>query len=336
MDVFTFHGLAEELATRAGIGLTKRHGEQDYWDTELPQALADAVEALPEQRYDAIVVDEAQDIDAVWWLPLLDLLADRERGRLFVFGDANQDLYHAEPDEIGVVMPDRPPVYLLEENRRTTRAIHDWAQRWASARPLEADGEALTLTPRAVGPAGRPVQVVTYAEGSDAEAACRRAVASVLKELIGPGGGVKPSDVVVLTPRSPRTSWLAGAKVGSWTLVSEAGADGSVLPPPSSAWEVRLSTIHRFKGLEAPVVILAEIDSRVPRGSNWRDCSTWVRPGRGRTWWSSVQRTCWDRTRRAPGTQRPVSGPAASSMGPFATRRRLRVAFVTPMSRCRA
>ena len=47
------------------------------------------------------MVDEAQDIDAVWWLPLLDLLADREHGRLFVFGDANQDLNHAVADEIG-------------------------------------------------------------------------------------------------------------------------------------------------------------------------------------------------------------------------------------------
>jgi superfamily I DNA/RNA helicase len=158
-------------------------------------------------------------------------------------------------------MPDRPPVYLLEENRRTTRAIHDWAQQWATTQPIQADGEALTLTPRAVGPAGRPVQVVTYPD-VDADA-CRRAVASVLKELMGPGGGVSPRDVVVLTPRSPRSSWLVGAKVGSYRLVSEFGPEGEVLPPPTSAWEVRLSTIHRFKGLESPVVILAEIDGRV-------------------------------------------------------------------------
>jgi len=81
---------------------------------------------------------------------------------------------------------------------------------------------------------------------------------------MGPGGGVKPSDIVVLTPRSPRSSWLTGVKVGAWTLVSEFGPEGAPLPQPTSAWEIRLSTIHRFKGLESPVVILAEIDSRVP------------------------------------------------------------------------
>jgi len=69
---------------------------------------------------------------------------------------------------------------------------------------------------------------------------------------------------VVLTPRSPRSSWLTGQKVGAYTLVSEFGAEGAPLPPPASAWEVRLSTIHRVKGLAASVVILAEIDGRVP------------------------------------------------------------------------
>ena len=71
---------------------------------------------MPEHRHEAIVIGEAQDIDSVWWLPLLELLADAERGVLFVFGDANQYLYHADPDEIGVVMPERLPVYC---SRRT-------------------------------------------------------------------------------------------------------------------------------------------------------------------------------------------------------------------------
>ena len=261
VDVFTFHGLAEELATRAGVTLHMRHDDPTYFDVDLPQALADAAERLPEHRYDAIVVDEAQDIDAVWWLPLLDLLADREGGRLFVFGDANQDLYHADPEEIGVVMPDRPPVYLLQENRRTTRAIHEWAHRWAGSRPIETDDGPIDFHPRAVGPEGRPVQVLAYPDG-DADA-CRRALGTTLRELMGPGGGVSPRDIVVLTPRSPRSSWLAGQKVGSYMLASEAGPEGAPMPPPTSAREIRLSTIHRFKGLESPVVILAELDSRV-------------------------------------------------------------------------
>ena len=43
----------------------------------------------------------------------------------------------------------------------------------------------------------------------------------------------------------------------------EYGPEGSVLPPPTKGNEVRVATIHRYKGLESPVVVLAEIDGRV-------------------------------------------------------------------------
>ena len=38
---------------------------------------------------------------------------------------------------------------------------------------------------------------------------------------------------------------------------------GAVLPPPSKGGEVRVATIHRYKGLEASVVVLCEIDGEV-------------------------------------------------------------------------
>ena len=36
-----------------------------------------------------------------------------------------------------------------------------------------------------------------------------------------------------------------------------------MLPPPSKGNELRVATIHRYKGLEAPVVVLCELDGRV-------------------------------------------------------------------------
>jgi superfamily I DNA/RNA helicase len=40
--------------------------------------------------------------------------------------------------------------------------------------------------------------------------------------------------------------------------------EGSVLPPPTKGNEVRVATIHRYKGLESPVIVLTEIDGRIP------------------------------------------------------------------------
>jgi superfamily I DNA/RNA helicase len=257
VTVSTFHRLAERLGQEAGlIGAMPTH-DAAYFDG-LPDIL-DRVLRGGGPRFDAIVVDEGQDLDSVWWLPLLDLLRDRERGIVYVFGDANQDLYHAlEPDELGVVMPERIEPFYLTENRRSTRTIHAFAQRFSKA-------DASAPPSVALGPEGSRVEIVTYADG-DAEA-CRKAVSGVLREVID-RGRVAPSDCVVLTPRSARSSWLMsadGSPVEAWPyrLMPEYGPEGAVLPVPTKGAQVRVATIHRYKGLESPCVVLAEIDERV-------------------------------------------------------------------------
>jgi superfamily I DNA/RNA helicase len=184
------------------------------------------------------------------------------------FQDANQDLYHArEPHELGVVMPESPPVFYLTENRRSTKAIHAFAARF-----FEPDATAPPSV--ALGPDGRPVEIFTYPAGTDTDAAdaCRRVLGTALRRLID-AGRVPAADVVMLTPRSHRSSWLmrpesGAAPVEAWPyrLMPEYGPEGSVLPPPTKGNEVRVATIHRYKGLESPVVVLAEIDERIPDG----------------------------------------------------------------------
>ncbi len=258
VTVSTFHRLAEKFGQEAGlIGPEPAH-DTPYFDG-LPDVLDRALRTVPEPRFDAIVVDEGQDLDQEWWLPLLDLLRDPATGIVYVFGDANQDLYHArEPDELGVVMPESPPVFYLNENRRSTKAIHDFAMRFSRT-------DAAAPEPVALGPEGRSVEIFTYADG-DAEA-CRRVLGTVLRRVID-AGKLSPSDVVVLTPRSNRSSWLmdaSGTPVEAWPyrLMPEYGPEGAVLPQPTKGNEVRVATIHRYKGLESPVVVLAEIDGRV-------------------------------------------------------------------------
>src|SRR4051794_18268209 len=64
VEYFTFHGLCLRLASIAEVELPKYpQGEAPakYWDDELPNALVDAMTRLG-GRYDAILVDEAQDL----------------------------------------------------------------------------------------------------------------------------------------------------------------------------------------------------------------------------------------------------------------------------------
>ena len=67
--------------------------------------------------------------------------------------------------------------------------------------------------------------------------------------------GISADDIVILTPRSYENSslWKFG-QLGNVRLVSQrTGASG----------EVFCTTIHQYKGLESPVVILAEIESEI-------------------------------------------------------------------------
>ena len=103
------------------------------------------------------------------------------------FQDANQDLYHArEPAELGVVMPESPPVFYLTENRRSTKAIHDFAVRFSQT-------DADVPPPVALGPDGQPVEVFTYTDG-DADG-CRKVLGTVCDGSSTPGRS------------PPRTSW---------------------------------------------------------------------------------------------------------------------------------
>ena len=58
------------------------------YDHDLPAQMTVLAAGLADrQRFDAIVVDEAQDFADQWWTPLLGALRDPVAGGLYVFSD---------------------------------------------------------------------------------------------------------------------------------------------------------------------------------------------------------------------------------------------------------
>jgi hypothetical protein len=79
------------------------------------------------------------------------------------------------------------------------------------------------------------------------------AVGSLIARLVDEEG-VNPAQIVVLSPLSrERSSFGGNGKAGRFAL---ADLDAPQLAPD----EVRFSTIHRFKGLEAEVAVLCDVD----------------------------------------------------------------------------
>ena len=85
----------------------------------MPDEMRELAAALPPQeKFDAIVIDEAQDFADAWWPAVLASLRDEESGGLYVFSDEGQRVF----SRFG-----QPPVPLvplmLDHNLRNTRQI---------------------------------------------------------------------------------------------------------------------------------------------------------------------------------------------------------------------
>ncbi len=242
IKVSHYHDLAFRLCAEAGMPSTVEPGDSDYWNQTLPNQLLEAIPHVS-TRFDAIVADEGQDFEDGWWLTLLELLRDPDDGVFYIFQDERQDIYRRRAN-----LPFEAAPYPLQGNLRNTAAIHQQVAAYYDGEPK----------PRARGPAGREIEVI----GVDA-VTMPKALRSVLHRLVAEEN-VRPSQIVILTPHGRERSALAeGARLASL------GLTWATVPGER---EIRISSIHSFKGLESDIVILAETDRLTERDDGQRLC----------------------------------------------------------------
>jgi superfamily I DNA/RNA helicase len=181
----TFHRLCMQLADEAGIELSTERGEDasaDFWEHELPEAMVSAIAELG-PRFDALVIDEAQDFAEEWFQTLTLLLEEGERSNIWIFRDPRQSIHRD-----GMQIPAGYVSFDLAENCRNTKAIH-----------REACGVISALDEVAVlGPPGRkPERVASSNQPA--------AVAEVLARLCR-DEEIPPQDIVVLSAHGRRRS----------------------------------------------------------------------------------------------------------------------------------
>jgi hypothetical protein len=229
VHVANFHRLADELVQQAGLPTGPYTSE--YFDQVLPERLMQAVDILGSQ-FEAIIVDEGQDFHGNWWLPLQCLLHDPDGGIFYVFFDDNQNIYRAAQS-----LPLELAPFPLTRNCRNTQHIHQAVMNFYRS----------DATPVALGPEGRPVEIHAYDDISGLKRTLRRVLHRLVMEE-----DVPAEDIVVLTPKGRQRSdlWRLGM-VGNFRLTDQWAAGSG---------EIFCSTVHSFKGLESPVVILAELD----------------------------------------------------------------------------
>ena len=241
LAIKNFHALAKELASKASLDFRPVGGGRrtpHFWEEVVPDLMEQAVFAHELQgvdvRFDALVVDEAQDFSLGWWYALLESILRNESTPIYAFMDPNQSLR-------GQVQ--RPPIefettFQLPMNCRNTRKIAR-----ASAALLDLESRSFARAPL-----GASLRVLRARSRASQKDLVLRELGRLLKRE-----GVKPRQIALIAP-SAKTK-------GSLSEVDE--VNGVPLTSDAAVWDeghtVLVTTSRSFKGLEADIVLLYDL-----------------------------------------------------------------------------
>ena len=202
----------------------------DLWRVQMPAAMTYAMDYVDE-RFDAIVVDEAQDFPEEYWFPLEYLLTDFQQGPFYIFYDTHQNLYRRN---LNFPIADSP--FTLSQNCRNTSEIHSFAYKNYVGPPVQASELH-----------GSPVSKIEYL-GLEQQA---REIQKIIADLTL-NKSIRLDQIVVLVgdslTKKDKYAMLTNFKLpmnGSWSVENGFKAN-----------HLLLDTVKRFKGLEAEIVII--------------------------------------------------------------------------------
>lgn len=239
--VSTYHDLAVNLLTQARR-LPAFDRPEDFFNRDVPEGM----EALlreggsgGEPAWDALVVDEAQDLDPSWVRPLLGLLRDPEKDPTLLLEDPAQSIFREARHHLG-------RSWRLDLSLRQNAAIRRAACLafpacgWEPPPEVPDDGAVLC---RRSGPATWKADLAEHLEALARD-------------------GIQCGQVLILAPHRPATLGLKdGQELGPWRL--------NTVPDwweGDAAGRVHMGTVQAFKGLEADVVIYLAPAYRHPDG----------------------------------------------------------------------
>jgi len=228
--VTNFHGLCDQFLKGQG-----RTPDYENW----PQMVESvAAETIPDSwKFDAMIVDEGQDFEQEWVETL----------RLFL-RDAADIVWLEDPDQN---VREKPPVdlpgfvgYRARVNYRTPRTIAKAIQEM-----LPIDFEVGNPLP------GLGVGTTTYKDPAEQPAIVARLIDSLLRK------GFTHNEIVVLTMRGLKNSVFSEReRVGNFTLRRFTGEYDLFGNQVLTAGQITFDTVRRFKGQQAPAVILVDAE----------------------------------------------------------------------------
>ncbi|MYJ75875.1 MAG: AAA family ATPase [Gammaproteobacteria bacterium] len=246
LSVGTFH---QELLRLAGVQ-PPPNAQADFWRRELPDRVLEALlDGTGAHVREFLIVDEVQDIAREPFLDVLDLLVDGglSRGRLLLFGDFERQALFETPRGRDALEARCTHLVLhrLTTNCRNLPRIGYVVNTFSRLQP---GYQKFRRQDDGVDPTS-----LTYERGHDQSPQVVESVRSLRDE------GFDLDEITVLSVM--RSGSTAECTTHPWLLQVLRAADGL----PARPGQLQHSTIHAYKGLEAPAVIVTDLDrDRVP------------------------------------------------------------------------
>lgn len=209
------------------------------YDTTEPFALALSTECFPDERFDAIIVDEGQDFRGDdFWMPLEMLLRNEKESYLYIFLDFNQAIYQRNMN-----LPIKEAPFSLSINCRNTKYIHEAAYRYyLGEKVYPPDNE------------GAPVESHAKESLSEQVIELNALVSSLISKE-----KMNPKDIVVLVAGHTKQKYYEEL----YSLSLPKGIKYSI-ENHFVKEAVLVETVARFKGLESNILLLWGLDDYDP------------------------------------------------------------------------
>ncbi|MBL5973176.1 MAG: nuclease [Candidatus Leucobacter sulfamidivorax] len=237
--------LHQEMLRLADMSGPPADADSNFWERELPElALEGLAERSAEEVGDFLIVDEIQDIATDTYLDLLDLLVKGglRNGRVLMFGDFERQAIYCNEGGREVLRARSPHLasFRLSENCRNLPRIGYQVNLLGHLAPGFRE---FRRTDDGIDPT-----ITKYARGADQAAILRKVVGDLRDE------GFDLTEIVVLSPLGD--SSVAASTSEPWLRQVLTPADG--LKPVKG--RLRYASIQSFKGLDAPAVIVTDLD----------------------------------------------------------------------------
>ena len=228
-------------------GLTATNKTSDFWQERLPLIAIDKLldEVSGKYIFDEIIVDEAQDILRDTYLDFLDLSlkGGLSSGLWRLFGDFEKQAIYSSANvplkQFQKIHAPQVPVYLLRTNCRNTPRIAELVHLLGGLQPRYT---------RILRPDNRIEPELKYYINKEQQ---QRLLVDVLQKLYS--DGYSGHEIVILSPKAGSTSIVGTVSDVPWK---------DRLKPIEfvGSGQIGYSSIHAFKGMEAPIIIVTDID----------------------------------------------------------------------------